>query len=388
MRKPTKVTSRNGILENSTWPCVEAMEPRLLLAAMPLVSVEATTPQAAEAGLVAGTFTVSVDSPQPTDLPVSMWFSGSAKLGRNFTAPFMNPVVIPAGETSIAVNITPLDDGVPTGDLSILANLRPTFKYNLGVNKTATIDFVDSEPKVSIAAGDASISERAGEHHSTVVTVTSDTPAPVGGMPVNVVFNGTAINNKHYVVTGLTDNSVTIPEGETTATFTIIASDDGIVTGDVNVTVSVQCNRVCGPTAPKSATVAIVDGDPKVTIAAADASITEQPGEHHSTLFTVTSNVAAPDGGMRVQVYLSGAANNRKQYTVTGLLGNYVTIAAGDTTASFIMTARDDGGVTGDVAATASLRSTRLYGAGAPASAAVLTVSAAELRSRGRKLLR
>src|SRR4051794_26637444 len=111
-------------------PSVEALEERLCLSSVPIVSITATDSNASEVGLDPGQFVVSRTGPTDQPLTVKLYYSGTADPVRPIQLPpdqywdydtvprsilDNNQITIPAGQSSVAIVIKPLKDQTAEG---------------------------------------------------------------------------------------------------------------------------------------------------------------------------------------------------------------------------------------------------------------------------------
>jgi Ca2+-binding RTX toxin-like protein len=155
---------------------------------------------------------------------------------------------------------------------------------------TTPISVPTTIPVVTITAGITPLEGAAG---SFIVTL--DSPAPAGGLTINYSMSGTATLNTDYTVTagdnisGVTNGSFTIAEGQTTASLTINASgDDGYdpnETADISLQTGSGYSFVGNATTfaskvdfasginPHSVSLGDFNGDGKVDLAVTNLSI-------------------------------------------------------------------------------------------------------------------
>ncbi|MDB6119922.1 MAG: cell wall/surface repeat protein, partial [Verrucomicrobiaceae bacterium] len=168
------------------------------------------------------------------------------------------------GETVKPFNLTGIDDHLVQGDevltLSAVASLGD-YQVN-----TETIGIIDDEPlrTVSFAAATSSLAEPlAGATGVSTITVTLSAVA-TASVVVPLRFSGTAMVGKDYTRPA----SVTIPAGQTTASFEIKALGDLIAKGDRTVVIDIgQPLTVAGIGADNRHTLTITDNDYKPFIA-------------------------------------------------------------------------------------------------------------------------
>ncbi|MCS6230790.1 retention module-containing protein, partial [Shewanella baltica] len=127
--------------------------------AAPEVSIAADQDSVTE-GQTAG-FTVSIDQVADEDVVVSFTYSGVAEDGTDFTG--VASVIIPAGSTSVALDITTLNDGIYEGAEAFTVTISDVTGADatIGSNDSADTTILDAQsaPEVSIAADQDSVTE-------------------------------------------------------------------------------------------------------------------------------------------------------------------------------------------------------------------------------------
>ncbi|NZD59456.1 calcium-binding protein, partial [Sphaerotilus montanus] len=197
-------------------------------------------------GEVASGYTVSLSQPAVTDVVVKLTYTGTATDGSDYTA--VTSVTIPAGQSSATFDITTIDDALAEGTETLTVSLGEItgggFEVIAGNPAQATVTTTitdDAGPfgpgtpgaedtcLVSIS-GPGSVVE--GEVASGY-TVSLSQPA-VTDVVVKLTYTGTATDGSDY--TSVT--SVTIPAGQSSATFDIPILDDALAEGPETLTVS------------------------------------------------------------------------------------------------------------------------------------------------------
>lgn len=227
---------------------------------LPLVTLEAVDAAAAEAGLDDGGFQVSLDAPSDAPLTVRYAVSGTAGNGVDY-APLSGAVTVPAGETSILVDVEPFDDALAeTGETVILA-LAPSSTYRIG-SPAASVVITDSELDpfrptntiVSVAATDPTAAEPASGGAFTVTR----TGATTSSLTAELSFGGSARVDVDF---GVSTIFVTFGSGVKSVVVPISPLDDGSAEGPETVTLSVlpPSGALAGPYLP---VVKIADNEP------------------------------------------------------------------------------------------------------------------------------
>ncbi|QXP39055.1 hypothetical protein KE624_04775 [Shewanella algae] len=277
-------------------------------------------------------FTVSIDQVADEDVVVNFTYSGVAEDGSDFTG--VASVTIPAGSTSVPLDISTINDGIYEGaeDFTVTINSVNGADASIGANNSADTTILDAQdaPVVGIVADQSSVTE--GE--TAAFTVSIDQVADED-VVVNFTYSGVAEDGSDF--TGVA--SVTIPAGSTSVPLDISTINDGIYEGAEDFTVTI--NSVSGADATispteSSADTTILDAQdaPVVGIVADQSSVTE--GE--TAAFTVSIDQVA-DEDVVVNFTYSGVAEDGSDFT--GVAS--VTIPAGSTSVPLDISTINDG---------------------------------------------
>ncbi|MEA3366876.1 MAG: PA14 domain-containing protein, partial [Planctomycetota bacterium] len=150
-----------------------------------VVSVEATDPEAAEDGTDPGRFTLARTGSTEGDLLVYYTLTGSAESADY--DPVADYVTILAGEESVTVDVTPVDDGDNEGDETVVLNLAPGTLYNVGA-AAAVATILDNEFPRIVAAGAGGIVLNPLDGR-TVRTISQTEPSGLGVETVRITFS-------------------------------------------------------------------------------------------------------------------------------------------------------------------------------------------------------
>src|SRR2546430_212325 len=93
-------------------------------ASLPTVTVTASDPNASEAGPDPGEFTISRSGSTASPPTVRFVVGGSAGFGTDYQR-FDDPVIIPAGQTSAVITVTPIDDSDVEDIETVVLTLNP-----------------------------------------------------------------------------------------------------------------------------------------------------------------------------------------------------------------------------------------------------------------------
>src|SRR5207253_8620237 len=110
----------------------------------PTVTIVASDPSAAEAGLDPGVFRINRSG--STSVPLTVYFTvgGSATPDSDYIA-LLSPVTIPAGAASTNVVVTPIDDLLPEALETVIVSLAPAANYVIGSPSSATVTIADDD---------------------------------------------------------------------------------------------------------------------------------------------------------------------------------------------------------------------------------------------------
>ncbi|GAK20136.1 T1SS secreted agglutinin [Vibrio sp. JCM 19052] len=275
----------------------------------PKVSIVADTGSTAEGS--DANFTVSIDQKADEDVVVTFTIGGDVN-SDDYTAPNTYTVTIPAGQTSVDLDIETLDDGIYEGAENLTVTLTGTSGADSSLNtasKEASVSVTDEQtsPKVSIVADTSSTAEGG----DTNFTVSIDQKADED---VVVTFTiGGDVNNDDYIAPNT--YTVTIPAGQTSVDLDIETLDDGIYEGAEDLTVTLTQTSGADSslnTASKEASVSVTDEQtaPKVSIVADQDSV----NEGQTAGFTVSLDQIA-DENVTVEFEYSGTAQDGTDFT-------------------------------------------------------------------------
>jgi hypothetical protein len=225
----------------------------------PSVTIYAATATTSEGSGSPGVFTVYASSAPSSNLTVYYNLGGNAQNGTDYSS-LGGSVVIPAGQYSANINVSPLDDG-DTDDngqsAGVTATLGSGTGYTVGSPNSATVTINEESPPSTVTLNVEMGWTMEGNNSSPGGVMLSVYPAPTTTITVNYSLSGSAINGTDYQWLG---GTVTIPAGTSSAGISIAPLDDG--DGDdnqtseyVTVTLTSGTGYVVGP--PNSGTVTI-----------------------------------------------------------------------------------------------------------------------------------
>ncbi|MHC4717316.1 MAG: Calx-beta domain-containing protein, partial [Planctomycetota bacterium] len=121
------------------------------------VTIAATDPNASETGPNAGTLTITRAGTGPAvtdgDLTVNYNVSGTASAA-DYTESLTGSVVIPDGQGSVDVTITPVDDPDVEGDETVTLTVTAGSGYTVGAADTDTVTIADNDVVGVVAQDD------------------------------------------------------------------------------------------------------------------------------------------------------------------------------------------------------------------------------------------
>lgn len=207
---------------------------------LPVVSIVATDPNAAEAGLDPGVFTISRTGPTVDPLNVTVARSGSA-VPADFTIFDSNSsftVTIPSGSASATVTVTPVNDTTNEGSETVILTVSASAGYTVGTPASATVTIADDDRStVSIVANDKDASETAGNPGQFTVTRTAPTTS---SLTVTLSLSGTATSGSDYTAIS---TSLIFNANEASKTINVAPVDDLVTEGDETVIVQIAAGN-------------------------------------------------------------------------------------------------------------------------------------------------
>ena len=325
----------------------------------PTVTVTATDTDGTEPGTSdKGVYTFTRTN-AGTALIVNYTMSGTAVNNTDYST-LNGSVTIPNGSSTVTLTITPKDDTTAEGDetaILTIAPVTPTATYFIGTPNSATVTIHDDEPTVTVTATDNTAAEPGSNTGVYTFTRTNAGSA----LAVSYTMSGTAVNNTDY---STLNGTVTIPNGSSSVTLTIIPKDDSSAEGSETAILTISTNSSYFVGTPNSATVTILDDEPTVTVTASDSSATEQG--QSTGVFTITRSNA---GNALAVVYgMTGTATNVSDYSS---LSGTVTIPSGSSSVNVTVTPIDDASAEGDETVILTISSNSSYFIGSPNSATV-----------------
>jgi fibro-slime domain-containing protein len=287
---------------------------------------EAKEPSSSRAQPDPGMFRFSIvekpGEPLPKeDLEILFSVSGKAKEGQDYVS-FSRPVVIPAGKTSVDVDVLPIFDEELEGDEDVVVTLEDSDQYQRAMPYSGTVIIKDCEvcPYVSVEASVPKAFEPGfGQvKQNGVFTVSLSEPASKNlVIYYTVEASSTAEEGVDYKALS---GSVTIPQGKKDVNIFVEPFEDDLKEADETVTITLKktddpkgnCYRLNPTGFKQTATVTIINPRcPVACIAASDPRAVEpgpnKPGDNGEFTITLdrpawknlTINLKPPTGDAR-----------------------------------------------------------------------------------------
>ncbi|OCQ90156.1 hypothetical protein BCD64_19755 [Nostoc sp. MBR 210] len=215
-----------------------------------------------------------------------------------------------------------------TGDQSI-DSMAPDVPFS-----SLAFSITGGNPTVNL-----SVSSSTGtEAGTTIITVSATTSSPVSGnQTVNLGVSGTGIDAGDYI---LSNNIITIPDGQTNGSVTFTVVDDALIEGTETAILTIS-NPSPGITlGTTTQNITITDNDfPAVPIVNLSVS-TNAGSEANTTAITVTATASGPvSGNQTVNLGVAGTGITVGDYSLTS---NTITIPNGQTSGSVTFIVADD----------------------------------------------
>ena len=319
----------------------------------------------AEDGIASFTVTMSTTSGGPVTV---VYTSSTGASGDNATDGADYPgttgtLTIPTGSTAGVFTIDTSSDNTdePTETATITLS-GATSATIVGSTTTADLVITDDDPTPAITIGNQSVTEGG----TATFTATLSNPSSEDVTVEYVSSSGTATDGTDF--TTITTTTLTIPAGQTSATFDVVTTEDNIDEANETGTITLQNASnasITGDTTTADFVITDDDATPSITIA--DQSVAE------AGTATFTATLSGPSSSDVTVVYntSSGTATDGTDYT--GATNNTLTIPAGSTSGTFTVVTTAD--TDNEVDETASVTLSSATNATISDETAVLTIT-------------
>lgn len=306
-----------------------------------------------------GVYTISRAPASSGALTVSFSMTGTATSLTDYNlsaggSSVTTSAVIPDGQQSVQVILTPVDDAAEESTESATMTLMGGAGYSVigSPNNvaTATISDNDSSTPTITVTPNQNTSELETNFGEFKVSRAGSTASSV---TVNIALGGGGASEATYTTDYTCDNTttVTIPAGETKANVTCTAVNDALNEGSEIITMTVQAGAGYNVGTPSSTFITIIDDDTgisnEVTVSTSDSAAAESgtpPTDIASYLFTRSS--ADNTKPIAVKFAMTGTATRTSDYTLrTGpntVETNVIYFSAGQNTALLSLLPVDD----------------------------------------------
>jgi uncharacterized delta-60 repeat protein len=234
-----------------------------------VVTVKATVADASEQGPRPGKFVFSRtgDTNQPQTVFIQL--TGTAANGNDYR-PIGNSVTIPAGASSLAVPLQPVDDPQQEFTESVRLTLLGAPGATIGAENRATVTIRDNDGTLEFTGTRFAVSE--GDGAATIsVQRTSDSTVPV--TVDYVVSDGTARAGEDFVAT---NGTVRFEPGEIVKTFLVPILDDNRVEDEKTIVLTLQNPSSGVPLGGQSiALLILLDDDSEIAFGEPEFIVTE-----------------------------------------------------------------------------------------------------------------
>lgn len=222
----------------------------------PTVRVQATDASGSETGPNTLAFTFSRTGSTASSITLNLTIGGTATNGGDYNT-VADTLVIPAGQSSVVLTVTPIDDPFVEGSETVIFTIDADPLYVLGSPASTTGNIADDDvpPTVTVTATDNAASETGPDTATFTFSRTGPTTLQV---TLNLSITGTAVNGTDYNALGTT---LVIPAGQSSATLTVTPIDDALDEGGETVIVSILSDASYTLGSPISATANIIDND-------------------------------------------------------------------------------------------------------------------------------
>ncbi len=221
------------------------------------VYVLTTWPTTFESGAIPAIFTVVRTGSISESLTVNLEWSGTAARGIDYEDPGIT-VVIPAGEESVSITITPIPDALDEGEEAVTVTLAPGAYAVVPANATANSAILDGaeRPVVYVVAVDALASESGSDIGTLLIVRTDDFNTP---LTVTYELSGTATSGVDFQSLPL---SVVIPAGQVFANIDVLPIADSVAESPETLTLTITPGAYVLIELLRAATVTITDVAP------------------------------------------------------------------------------------------------------------------------------
>ncbi|MBO9155429.1 Calx-beta domain-containing protein [Chitinophaga sp. GCM10012297] len=292
-----------------------------------------------------GSFIISLPATvvSSEDVTVNYTIAGTAAADADYTA-LSGTVVIPAGQTSVSVEVAVLNDQVieplETVVLTLAGGASTSFTYTGTGNATVNITDDENTPaNLVLNVTKGSDAAEPATNSSFTISLPGTVVSPED-ITVNYTIGGTATDGTDYSALG---GSIVIPAGRNNITVPLTVTDDQLIEGDETIILTITGGTATGltftPGTNGSATLNLADDDDTnldIVVTAATPAASEPATNGAFTISLAGGKMPAAD--ITVNYTITGTATG-SDYTA---LNGTVVIPAGSNSQTVPVTVTDD----------------------------------------------
>lgn len=287
-----------------------------------VVSVDAVTPDASEAGPANGVFTITRTS-AGVPLTVNYTLTGTASNGVDYVS-LPSSVTFRATDTTTNITVVPIDDSIPEITENVALTITPSPDF-IGAG-SAIVRIRDNEPpQLAINATQPQMYERANDYAEFQITRLGDTNA--AAFAVDLSFSGSATLDTDFTTNGL----AMFNPGDVTNTFRVLPVEDSSVEGNETIIATINVTAPYTVGSSNSAVITLVDATlPPETVLFSDDFNTDSSG-NWTRLFAALPD--ASDDSLSLFAYDYGSDGiPRAPHSTSDTLGLRLTVNKNDAT--------------------------------------------------------
>ncbi|MEK7412903.1 MAG: Calx-beta domain-containing protein, partial [Planctomycetota bacterium] len=266
-----------------------------------VITIAATTPIAAEAAAVKGSFTITRRGNRTVAQTVPLTVTGTATSATDFTA-LGASIALAANISTATLTVTPVNDTVVEGPETVVVTLASGTGFTIGSPGSATVTILDDEPAVTIIANDP---DAAWPSDQGLITIRRS-GALTAALTVNLTISGTAASGTHYTAL---PTSVLLPAASAGTVLQILPLIGADSIGDKTVQVTLAAGTGYAINAPSAATITVHGRQPVAT-----PTIDLAAGTYNNVI-VATATIAS---GAQGYYTLDGSAPDQSSTLITG----------------------------------------------------------------------
>jgi hypothetical protein len=299
-------------------------------------------------------------------LTVTYSVAGTTTGVADYSPALSGSITIPVGETTASLTVNALTDSMIEVPETLVLTVAANASYNVAAspNNAATLTVSDpagQQPLVTLAVNDNECSERSGYKGGGQFTITR-AGSVASAISVNLLASGTATPGNDYTAL---PSTVTIPAGQSTATFDVTVLDDSEAEPDETVTATLQAGTgyALGVTTSRDAII-YDDEATQIRVEVGDSKCLEALTADPGTI--ILRRLGSREAAITVPYTVTGTATNGTDYTT---LSGSATIGVNTSALTLTITPTNDGNAEGTETVTVTAGTGTGYTLADPASA-------------------